>query len=190
MKIETANMMRNTAKRIGTIIFSLIGILGSVKLKTTGVISEPTLVVFVLSSVFVGLFIVYSHRIEFLNLLKLEFKMRQVEEARQDVIKREENIKKIAILICEITAFESAIRGLSVSREANKIRKRWFKSKSLQLLDTVGVKHSEKEKTLKVIKLFSSIFQGKRYDKEKVSAGWEKFWAYIESDIKDTSENN
>ncbi|MCI5139603.1 MAG: hypothetical protein D3922_14605 [Candidatus Electrothrix sp. AR1] len=176
MKVETARI-------IGAITFSFICILGSVKLKEIGEITEPSFVIFALTSVFIGLFIAYSHRIEFLNLKNLEFKMCQVEKVRQDVISREENIKKISLLLCEITALESSIRGFGVSARANKIRKKWYRSKATQLLDAVKASDDEKNKTLKPLELFNDIFQEEIHDEDKIEEGWKKFWMYLEDDI-------
>jgi hypothetical protein len=76
---------KTAIKVIGATVLALAGILGSVGLKLSGAVSEPTLIVFVGFSLAVGLFVAYSDRIEYFSLKNLDLKLREIRQAEASV---------------------------------------------------------------------------------------------------------
>lgn len=69
----------------GAMILSIIGILGSVKLKVDGIVSEPSLVILIGFSLLVGIFIAYSNRIKELNFRELKLTLEEIKETEDAV---------------------------------------------------------------------------------------------------------
>lgn len=82
-------------KTILAIIFAFSGMLGSLKLKVDGIISEPSFVVFVAFSILAGLLIAFVDRIEKFSLRNLEMTLREVKQT-------EASVKEVARAILEV----------------------------------------------------------------------------------------
>lgn len=78
-------MKTPSIRAIIALIFTLIGILGSLQLKVSSIISEPSLIVLVSLSVFIGLIIFLSNRITHFSVSKLEVTLQEMKETEASV---------------------------------------------------------------------------------------------------------
>jgi hypothetical protein len=83
--MQAPNNAGKHARVIAAIILTTIGIVGSVKLKLSSVISEPTLVIFVAFSLVLGLVIAVIERIESFSLRSLGVKLREIRETEASI---------------------------------------------------------------------------------------------------------
>ena len=90
---KTPNSKTPDMKNIAAAGLCAIGILGSLILKMSGVISEPSLVTLIVFSVLVGLFIAYSHRVVKLGVGSIEL---------AKVVETEQSIKTIAWALLDV----------------------------------------------------------------------------------------
>ena len=90
---KTPNSKTLDMKIIAAASLCAIGILGSLILKMSGVISEPSLVTLIVFSVLVGLFIAYSHRVVKLGVASIEL---------AKVVETEQSIKTIAWALLDV----------------------------------------------------------------------------------------
>lgn len=94
---------KNIGKRnrvIAATILSVIGIAGSLKLKSTGLISEPTLVFFVGFAIVAGLFIAFLERIKSLNLYEMQLTLHEMKET-------EASVKEVATALLDVIEAKS-----------------------------------------------------------------------------------
>ena len=96
------------AKIIIAIIFTVIGIAGSLRLKMTGTIGEPSFDLFICAFLLVGLFVAFSDRVKSFSLRDLKLEMEKVEQARADVQEREQRVRKIAALLGDLITYVEA----------------------------------------------------------------------------------
>ena len=98
--------------KINAIVFSLMGIGGSLALKEYGFIAEPSFLSLLILSVLVGLFISYSDKVQSINLLKGELILKDMRDT-------EASVKELAKAILEVTETSShALMLESFDREA------------------------------------------------------------------------
>lgn len=106
------------------IIFIASGVLGSLKLKMTGVISEPSFDLFILVSVAVSLFISFPNRFRSFEVqagkLKIEFE--KVEAARKEVEQREQSVRRTAMILAQIAVFIGAFGNRAKSEKMKKLK--------------------------------------------------------------------
>jgi len=106
--------MKTAISIIAAIILTLVGILGSIKLKSLNLISEPFFVLLLICSVLIGLFIVYSDKIKVLDFYKGQLILRDIKET-------EASVKELAKAILEVTETSShAIMTEGFDGEAKK----------------------------------------------------------------------
>ena len=107
--------MKQAIKIIAAMALALIGIFGSIILKSSNIISEPSFVSFLLASVLIGLFIAYSDKIKVLDLYKGKLILKEVKET-------EASVKELAKAILEVTETSSHALMLTGfhSEEKNK----------------------------------------------------------------------
>ena len=100
-------------KKINAIVFSFIGIGGSLALKSSGLITEPSFLSLMVLSVLIGLFISYSDKVHSINLLKGELILKDIKET-------ENSVNELAKAILEVTETSSHSLMLeSYDSEAN-----------------------------------------------------------------------
>jgi len=101
-------------KKINATVFSFIGIGGSLALKSSGLITEPSFLSLMVLSVLIGLFISYSDKVHSVNLLKGELILKDIKET-------ETSVKELAKAILEVTETSShAIMTEGFDGEAKK----------------------------------------------------------------------
>lgn len=77
--------MKTAISIIAATILTPAGILGSIKLKSSNLISEPSFVLLLIGSVLIGLFIVYSNKIKVLDFYKGQLILREIKETETSV---------------------------------------------------------------------------------------------------------
>ena len=102
-RMHTPNTTGKRNRVIAAVILAVIGIVGSLKLKSENVISEPSLVIFVSFSVLAGLFIAFVERIESISLRKMDLKLKEMQET-------EESVKELGKAIHDV--FETKSHGM------------------------------------------------------------------------------
>lgn len=87
-------------KAMAALLISLFGISGSICLKGFSFISEASFVIFILTSVLVGLFIAYSDKVRSVNLKEGEIILQEMKEA-------ESSVKELGRAVLDVTEASS-----------------------------------------------------------------------------------
>lgn len=121
-------------------LFTISGISGSTYLLLKNKIKQPAYCFMLILSVFIGMWVGYSERVKELSvgLGKMTMVLSEMQETQRDVQKREENIKKLAILMGDLITFVQATKaGIEVTSE---VENEWLRVK----LDTLSSLSGEK----------------------------------------------
>lgn len=165
------------------IIFFIVGVLGALGLISLKFIGEYSFVSLIGLSLLGSFVVWFKDRIIKAQFSTLSFELSQIQQVRDDVIAREEHIRKIALIIGEITLFSSATNGRHFSAGISELRRKWYELKVKEMMDTISAFPDEEEKVFKYIKQFNLIYTPGYFDEEKTNIGWKKFWDFAISDI-------
>ena len=82
---ERENIMKKAISIIAAIALALIGIFGSIKLKSSNIISELSFVFLLVVSVLVGLLIAYPDKVKVIDLFKGQLILKEIKETETSV---------------------------------------------------------------------------------------------------------
>lgn len=165
------------------IIVAATGVLGSSELLFLHKIGELSFAVFVCMSVLIGLAIAFGDRLESLSFRELKIELGKVEAARKDVEQREQQVRRTALALAEITMFLAAFQHRMGSEETHDLETQWFSRKVGELLDTIYASTPERENTFRFIEAVKHMDAVRERDPKASEAQWDAVWKLIRDDL-------
>lgn len=163
MKIitETKSAIGKTIMKIINVIFAIIltlsGVAGFLKLKVSGIISEPSFDLFMVLSVFVGLFIAYSDKVISFSFRDWKMEFAKVKNARQEIEQIEQSIRKMALILSQIAVFIGAFGRRTTNVSNNEVEIAWLSKKANFLLSEIDATSDEKTSFLSSLNRLKSL---------------------------------
>ena len=127
-----------------------------------------------------------------MSLRELKIEMAKVEAARQDVEAREQQVRRTALALAEITVFLTTVHHRFVNEETHALESRWFNHKVSELLDMVAASSAERTHTFRLYESLKQIDALRDKDPEASSKLWDSTWKEIRDglDQKTTRESS
>ncbi len=175
-------------KIIAAIIFMLFGVFGSLKLKTSDVIGEPSFILILCITTLASLFIAFHDRIGSLSFRELKIEMAKVESARHDVEQRQMEVRLIATSLAEVTLFLAAFQHRIGSEESYADEVAWLKQKVTALLNNMKLPETEQRRIFHHLEAVQRLDSLKATDRAQAQAEWKELWKVIKSEIRDDAK--
>ena len=183
MKSTTTRILGKTGRIIIAVLFAVGGTFGAYKLISLHQISEPSFVIFVCVAI-IGAFVIgFVDRIQSFSLRDLRVEMAKVEAARQDVEAREQEVRRIALTLAEVTMFLAAFHRRLGSEESHAIEQKWLESKIRKLLSEVAAVPAEEAKVFRFIRAVHEMDLQRSADPKQSEHTWDKIWEDISREI-------
>jgi hypothetical protein len=173
-----------TIRIIAATTFMLFGVLGSLKLKTSAVIGEPSFIFILCITVLASMFIAFYDRIGSLSLRDLKLEMAKVESARYDVEQRQKEVREIATSLAEITTFIAAFHRRIGSDESHALEVQWLSVKVRRLLESVGADDKERKRIFRYLDEVRQMDEVKADDRAAGKSRWDSIWSTIKDEIE------
>lgn len=167
----------NPAMKYGiALIFSIIGISGSIRLIVSESSSPGSMLALTLS-IFGLLVIFFADRIEWFDFKALRVHLREVQEAKKEV-------EDVALALAEITAFLAAFHRRMGGEESHRIETDWMQSRVERLLDGMKADSAVRKKILYYLHQVREMDTVRESDSNRGLNRWNEIWKEVESEIK------
>lgn len=165
-----------------------IGVFASFKLKTAGTIGEPSFVVFVSISAIVSLAVAFGDRLQSVSLRDLKIELAKVESTRKEVEHREQEVRRIATALAEVTVFLAAFHWRPGSHETQALEVQWLTQRVTTLLDGMGASEAERQRVFQYLDAVKKMDAVGKSDRAGAETQWAALWKMIEDEIHRTTK--
>ena len=188
--IKAAPRTKGSAARIAaTLIFTMIGIAGSVQLLRVQLISEASFVVLASIVVFFTIVVVFFDRVLKLGFKDISVEFARVEQARIEVEATREEVERIAIAIADITGFLAAFHRRLGSDSSHKLEVKWLEAKISALLKDTQISNEVREKAFRWVRAVKHMDTMKE-NGEKSNGEWDRIWSTVEEEIQEANKTS
>lgn len=165
-------------------LLSVVGISASFSLMAGSLVTEWPFVVLVSLSAVLGLVVAFSERLQSVSLKDLEIKLAEVESSREEVKHREQEVRRIATAVAEITVFIAVFHRRLVEDEQRELEIQWLTQRVNALLDGMRSSDTERGRVFQYLAAVKKIDPLYESDKTAFAAAWKSLWKKIEEDIR------
>ena len=169
-------------KTITAAALPVIGILAFVQLKISGVIGETSLVILIGILFVVSLIIVFQDRVLSFSLRDLKVELAKVESTRKEVEQREQEVRRIATTLAEITTFFAAF-GRRYGGEQD-VEVQWLSKKINMMLDGIHLENDERERIFQYLEAMRKVDELSATDKKAAEAVWNATWEKLRDEAR------
>ena len=185
MHKDKPNNTGHVARTIAAIILTFIGIVGSIQLLRSQLITEVPFTTLSMAAAFFGCVIAFIDRVQSFGSAAFRVELAQVQEARKEVEARALEIRRVTFALAEITLFITAIQGRIRSEGEADVNTPWLESKVREILHSVSATPEEQSKTFR---LFSAAKEMDRLHGQLDATEWEKGWNAIKEQISNETK--
>jgi hypothetical protein len=132
-------------------------------------------------------------RLKEFELLKGRFTLERMETIRKEIYAKEEDLKRLSLLLTDSILMSSVWLGRVGSEETNRLKTQWFSQQAQQIISVIQSSKSDREHLLRFVRLFQKMdsidnLGAANRDSQERKAVWNELVAALQKEVHDRAQ--